>query len=169
MKIINNLPKLVNMNEVVNELINLENTKAPNSHASIDTSYGTGSSDNYGHVKVSDNYKTSDGTASTGVAASSKAVADAYDELDSNMIKTAIITGTIITEAHNHSPSGFRGVTPIANFNGYPSNITQIVGFLPIHCYYSDYLGIPFQIDNTIGCIATIAETFNVKGTLLYI
>ena len=115
MKIINNLPKITKLDNIENEIIN----KAPINYASDNTSYGTGSNIKYGHVRVSDNYKTSDGTASTGVAASSKAVADAYDELDSNMIKTAIITGTIITEAHNHSPSGFRGVTPIANLERY--------------------------------------------------
>lgn len=58
--------------------------KAPKSHASTATTYGPGSASNYGHVKVSDNYTSSAGAASAGVAASSKAVADAYAKLNSD-------------------------------------------------------------------------------------
>lgn len=50
----------------------------PTSHASTTTEYGGGDSTHYGHVKVSDNYETSAGTAAQSVAASSKAVSDAY-------------------------------------------------------------------------------------------
>ena len=50
----------------------------PTSHASTTTEYGGGDSTHYGHVKVSDNYATSAGTAAQSVAASSKAVSDAY-------------------------------------------------------------------------------------------
>ncbi len=58
--------------------------KAPKSHASTATTYGPGNASNYGHVKVSDNYTSSAGAASAGVAASSKAVADAYAKLNSD-------------------------------------------------------------------------------------
>lgn len=51
----------------------------PTSHASTGTSYGAGNASNYGHVKVSDNYKSSAGNASQSVAASSKAVYDCYN------------------------------------------------------------------------------------------
>ena len=54
--------------------------KAPNNHASSATSYGVGSSSNYGHLKISDQY-TSVLSACSGVAASQKAVADAYSAL----------------------------------------------------------------------------------------
>ena len=64
--------------------------KAPKSHASTATTYGLGNANNYGHVKLSDNYTSSAGAASAGVAASSKAVADAYAKLNSaiNLLKT---------------------------------------------------------------------------------
>ena len=83
MKMINNLPKLANLNEVENKLLDLENNKATTNHASANIDYGTGSDTKYGHVKVSDNYKTSAGVAAEGVAASSKAVADVYAEVNS--------------------------------------------------------------------------------------
>ena len=54
--------------------------KAPTSHASTATTYGAGNASNYGHVRVADNYTTSAGNASQGVAASSAAVKAAYDK-----------------------------------------------------------------------------------------
>lgn len=54
-------------------------TKAPTAHASSSNTYGSGSATNYGHVKLSDAYKTSGGAAADGVAASSKAVNDCYN------------------------------------------------------------------------------------------
>ena len=84
MKIINNFPKITKLDNIENELID----KAPIDHASTDTTYGASTSVNYGHVKLSDNYKSSDGAANSGVAASSKAVADAYAEINSNLFKT---------------------------------------------------------------------------------
>ena len=50
----------------------------PTSHASSGTSYGIGTSANYGHVKLSDSTSSSS-DASTGIAASPKAVKAAYD------------------------------------------------------------------------------------------
>ena len=57
--------------------------KAPKSHASSATTYGVGNASDYGHVKLSDNYTSSAGAASSGVGASSKAVADsvAYSKI----------------------------------------------------------------------------------------
>jgi hypothetical protein len=81
MKIINNFPKLTKLDNIENELTN----KAPIDHSSASTTYGTGSSVEYGHVKLSDSYTASDGTADSGIAASSKAVADAYTEINSNL------------------------------------------------------------------------------------
>lgn len=56
-------------------------SKAATSHASTGTGYGLGNASNYGHVKVSDNYTSSAGAASAGVAASSAAVYNAYAAL----------------------------------------------------------------------------------------
>ena len=58
--------------------------KAPKSHASSATTYGAGNASNYGHVKLSDNYTSSSGAAANSVAASSKAVADAYAKLNTD-------------------------------------------------------------------------------------
>ena len=53
----------------------------PEAHASTSSEYGGGTSTQYGHVKLSDNYASSVGSASAGVAASSKALYDAYTKL----------------------------------------------------------------------------------------
>ena len=53
----------------------------PEAHASTSSKYGCGTSTQYGHVKLSDNYASSAGSASAGVAASSKALYDAYTKL----------------------------------------------------------------------------------------
>lgn len=76
---------------VLNNLISSDGTflgsKAPKSHASTSASeYGQGNANNYGHVKVSDNYASSAGAAANGVVASSKAVNDAYNALNSAKI-----------------------------------------------------------------------------------
>ena len=56
--------------------------KAPKAHASADSTYGKGTTSAFGHLKVSDNYASSAGAAD-GVAPSSKALSDAYKNLDS--------------------------------------------------------------------------------------
>ena len=56
----------------------LANGKAPKSHASTATTYGTGSSTDYGHVKLSASTSSTSGTSS-GVAATPSAVKSAYD------------------------------------------------------------------------------------------
>lgn len=57
----------------------------PTSHAASTTEYGGGTASLYGHVKLSDNYETSAGTAAQSIGASSKAVADAYGGMKSYM------------------------------------------------------------------------------------
>lgn len=54
------------------------NAKAPTSHASSATTYGIGTSSNYGHVKLSDS-TSSTSAATAGIAATPKAVKAAYD------------------------------------------------------------------------------------------
>lgn len=57
-------------------------TMKPEAHASTSSAaYGCGTSTQYGHVKLSDSYASSAGSASAGVAASSKALYDAYTKL----------------------------------------------------------------------------------------
>ena len=57
----------------------------PASHASTATTYGAASASNYGHVKLSDNYTSSAGAAASGIGASSAAVYNAYNALNSNL------------------------------------------------------------------------------------
>ena len=56
-------------------------TMKPEAHASTSSMFGCGTSTQYGHVKLSDNYASSAGSASAGVAASSKALYDVYTKL----------------------------------------------------------------------------------------
>lgn len=60
-------------------------TATPTAHASTATTYGAASASNYGHVKLSDNYTSSAGAAASGIAASSAAVYNAYNTLNSNL------------------------------------------------------------------------------------
>ena len=78
-------------NKVVNSALS---GKAPTSHATSSTTYGAGTSSNYGHVKLSDS-TSSTSAASSGVAASPKAVKDAYDLANAAMPKSGgTFTGT---------------------------------------------------------------------------
>lgn len=71
------------------------NAKAPKSHASTATTYGIGTSSNYGHVKLSDSTSSTSSTGS-GVAATPAAVKAAYDK--ANITKNPnSTTGDIIT------------------------------------------------------------------------
>jgi hypothetical protein len=79
------------------DVTNLQATldgKAPNSHASTATTYGIGTSSNYGHVKLSDAVDSTS-AASSGIAASPAAVKAAYDL--ANTANTAI--SALTTEA----------------------------------------------------------------------
>lgn len=85
----------------------LYSDKAPTSHASTATTYGRGNASSYGHVKVSDNYSSSAGAASAGVAASSKAVYDGWSNLDSKKIdKLHITSSTLFANFRFESTAG---------------------------------------------------------------
>lgn len=64
----------------VKSAYDLANGKAPKAHASTATTYGIGTSSNYGHVKLSDS-ATSTSAASSGIAASPKAVKTVNDRI----------------------------------------------------------------------------------------
>lgn len=68
----------------------------PASHASTATTYGAATASNYGHVKLSDNYTSSAGAAASGIGASSLAVCDAYNTLNSNRCCSTIARYGII-------------------------------------------------------------------------
>lgn len=59
-----------------------EETKAPNNHASKDTTYGIGNTVNYGHVKLSDNTDSTSG-ANNGVAATPNMVTTLVQDVQS--------------------------------------------------------------------------------------
>jgi hypothetical protein len=69
---------------------------APISHASTATTYGIGTASNYGHIKLSDNYTSSAGAASSGVGASSTAVYNAYNTLNTNKAEKSALGTQII-------------------------------------------------------------------------
>lgn len=83
----------------------LSNARTPTAHATTSTTYGGGTSSNYGHVKVSDNTSSSAGNASQSVAASSKAVKDIYDI--ANPLKTRY-DGVYITQGDTQSTPFYR-------------------------------------------------------------
>ena len=63
----------------------LNTNKAPVNHLSDQTTYGVGNAGCYGHVKLSDTYNACVGGAPEGIAASQKALFDAYDYLINNV------------------------------------------------------------------------------------
>lgn len=71
----------------------INDNKAPTNHASADTTYGKGTSTNYGHVKLSSSTSSMDGVAD-GVAATPNAVREAYNHADSKAPKAHASTAT---------------------------------------------------------------------------
>lgn len=70
---------------LASDIDNLQGTKADMTHSSPTNIHGAGSEKNFGHVKLSDEYASNVGAAADGVAASQKAVADAYNAVNSNL------------------------------------------------------------------------------------
>ena len=70
----------------------LSDSRTPKSHAATATTYGSGTSSNYGHVKLTDTYSVTTPNASTngantGIAASAYALQQAYNTLNSKLGK----------------------------------------------------------------------------------
>lgn len=85
---------------------------APKAHASSATTYGAGNASNFGHVKLSDNYTSSAGAAANGVAASSKALADAYAVLNTNLNSKASLGSNTFYSGQNISGASFSMNSP---------------------------------------------------------
>ena len=81
----------------------LNDSKAPNNHASTATTYGTGSDTNYGHVKLSDSTSSTSGV-SGGIAATPAAVKAAVDDLNTALTLPA---GVTVPYAGATSPTGW--------------------------------------------------------------
>lgn len=84
----------------------LTNSKAPTNHASSATTYGTGSSTNYGHVKLSDATNGTEGEGS-GVAATPAAVATVQAAVDDLNIVLALPVGVTVPYAGATAPTGW--------------------------------------------------------------
>lgn len=85
-------------------------TATPTAHASTATTYGAASASNYGHVKLSDNYTSSAGTAASGIGASSAAVYNAYNTLNSNLNKKYLYHEELPLSAFSTRVDGYDNV-----------------------------------------------------------
>lgn len=102
----------------------LSNKYAAKSHASTSSStYGCGTANNWGHVKLSDSYTTSGGAASSGVAASSKALYDAYTTLNA---KFNSVNGVVLFNNGNSA------------FNAHITLSHKVSDFSVIEIFYVD-------------------------------
>lgn len=98
----------------------LSNKYAVKSHASTSSStYGCGTASNWGHVKLSDSYTSSSGAASSGVAASSKALYDAYTTLNAKFNDIGWIKNfsysNLITNSNFKQNSGVKTINSQTN------------------------------------------------------
>lgn len=82
----------------------VDTSRAPTSHASTGTTYGKGTSSNYGHVKLSDSTTATTAAASGGTAATPKAVSDALaaaksyaDGLDTGVSDVTVDGTSVVT------------------------------------------------------------------------
>ena len=90
--------------------------KAPTNHASAASTYGQGSSTNFGHLKVAD---SGSAAASSGTAASPKMVTDQINALKSALAPAALV------EARTVSYGG--GISGSGTFSVYANSITKVV------------------------------------------
>ena len=84
----------------------LTNSKAPNDHSSTATTYGTGTSTKYGHVKLSDATNGTEGE-SGGVAATPAAVATVQAAVDALNTTLALPAGVTVPYAGATAPTGW--------------------------------------------------------------
>ncbi len=73
--------------------------KAPTNHASTDTTYGTGNSSKFGHVKLSDTYTSLIGTAENSVGGSQSALYNAYRTLNNKFNNYLPLSGGTLTSS----------------------------------------------------------------------
>lgn len=133
----------------------INENKAPTNHASADTTYGKGTSTNYGHVKLSSSTSSTDGVAD-GVAATPNAVKEAYNHADSKAPKSHASTATTygtgsstnyghvkLSASTNSSSGTSSGVaaTPSAVKSAYDlanKAVTTLLGGKKIVCGWAD-------------------------------
>lgn len=108
-----------NITEAQNDIDGLQTTvngKAPTNHASTASTYGQGSSTNFGHLKVAD---SGSAAASSGTAASPKMVTDQINALKTALAPSAVIAAKTVDYSGGISGSGV--------FSVYANSITKVV------------------------------------------
>ena len=98
---------------------------APTSHATNATTYGKGDGSNYGHLKLSDSTASTSSTTG-GIAATPKAVKDAYD-LAANKARTA----TFVVAASNSSTKSKGAADYVCDGTSDQTEINNAISALP--------------------------------------
>lgn len=90
---------------------------SPTNHASTATTYGIGTSSNYGHVKISDSLTDTTPAATGGVVPSMKAVSDLNGAITSKLFtKTVTFSTSAITSTNPISDSKFTANTRLIGY-----------------------------------------------------
>ncbi len=126
----------------------------PISHASTATTYGIGTSANYGHVKLSDS-TSSASSASSGVAATPKAVSDAISKSPYIYSTSYSMTGTSSSQINKVEITTAEFVTTLKNAGMFTR------GYNVCKCSWS-YAGQCKITDTGIGVIATAGAIIEV-------
>lgn len=128
----------------INEVLALAQGKAPTSHASSDTTYGVGTTQQYGHVKLCDS--ASSVTSTSGVAATPAAVKSVADTLASYQ------------SANNTAVAGKAPTSHASTDTTYGVGTTQLYG----HVKVTEGCGLAISS----GTISLNAPGYNCTGTV---
>lgn len=94
--------------------------RAPTNHATSATTYGTGTSSNYGHLKLSDSTSSTSST-SGGIAATPSAVKAAYDLANGKQNAITVVYGTLAAASWNNG-------SQTVSFTGLTANQNAVIG-----------------------------------------
>lgn len=134
-------------------ITSLGNTKASNCHASCDTTYGVGSSAEYGHLKITDTFDTCVGGASEGLAVSQAALYNAF----------TCITGSSATlgnvaacpEAANPSAGICNLAARSDHAHPYPKHLCTYTGYKVCDVNNWGWYGVPMDTLLPVKCALT--------------
>ena len=141
--------------EINTSINNLSSGKAPTNHASSETTYGTGSGDNYGHVKLSASVTDTSGITS-GTAATPSAVKSAYDLANSANTKAGT-NASNITQL-KEDVKGIATKAPIShavNANTYGLGTSSVYG----HVKLSDSTSTASSVNAGVAATPTAVKT----------
>ena len=148
----------------------VDTSRAPKSHASTSTTYGTGTSSNYGHVKLSDSTSSTSST-SGGIAATPKAVSDALTSAKTyaDGISANDFTDTLKTKLEGiESGAQVNTVTSVNSMTGAVSLTYSDVGAAASsHGTHVTYSTTTPAMDGTaaVGTASTVARSDHVHPT----